>query len=61
MAENKMAEILVEQAYLKGRKDFVKQAIEEIRIEFDFQYNDSFSQGINYAVDRVIEIIESLE
>lgn len=56
-----MAEILVEQAYLKGRKDFVKQAIEEIRIEFDFQYNDSFSQGINYAVDRVIEIIESLE
>lgn len=60
MAENKMAEILVEQAYRKGRTDFAKQAIEEIA-KVDWLYDDDFSKGVNYAVDRAIEIIERLE
>lgn len=52
---------LIQKDYRKGRADFAKQAIEEISIEVDSQYNDEFSQGVNYAAVKAIEIIERLE
>ena len=51
---------LVQIAYRKGRADFARLAIEEIT-KVHWVYDDDFSKGVNYAVDRAIDIIERLE
>lgn len=59
MAENKMAEILVKQAYRKGREDFAQRLLDEIN-QIDIYGTDEYEHGANWAICEVIDIIRRL-
>ena len=63
MAENKMAEILVKQAYRKGRKDFAKEVIE--KLEDCYVDNESamaiqYNLGVGAAIREVRHFMEEV-
>ena len=59
MAENKMAEILVEQAYEKVRQDLALRLLDEIN-QIDIYGTDEYEHGANFAMGEVVDIIRRL-
>ena len=59
MAENKMAEILVKQAYEKGRQDFAKEVMERVGC-IETCYGDDYDMGVDWAVCEALRIINEM-
>ena len=59
MAENKMAGILVKQAYEKGRQDLAREVMERVGC-IETCYGDDYDMGVDWAVCEALRIINEM-